>query len=143
MEMIMLKIIKLPNYLFFLMICIVVDSPAHELQRSFYSHSCYCKRRAESAVEYKCMNKKTAGTCLSDIIKDAFCIHANLFSWDTLKIAGVIVPATLIARKFDEKIQCNFYDSQKHKNINQVPKWTHEIARFINGPVIIFLGLQG
>jgi hypothetical protein len=136
--------IKFSNYLFFLTILFVVsDTYAGIAEKSFYAKTCYCQRRAQSVIENKCIGQKTAGIYLSDIIKDAFCIHQNLFSWDTLKIAAVIVPAALITRKFDEKIQCNFYDAKHHKNICQLPKWTHELARIINGPVITFLGIQG
>lgn len=80
---------------------------------------------------------------VTTFVRDVYLLHKNLINWDTLKVAAAIVPATLIAHHYDEKIQCSFYDKHYHKNINQMPNWTRELARHITGPTIGLLAIQG
>jgi membrane-associated phospholipid phosphatase len=109
---------------------------------SFWSQRAYIQRRNDAAQK-DCKNGKLR---FSGVIKrcgrDFALLHKNLFSWDTLKVAAVIVPSVAVAYKFDHKIHKNFYDVQHHKNVRQPPKWTRELARFITAPIIAGLGSQ-
>ncbi|RTL07043.1 phosphatase PAP2 family protein [Candidatus Dependentiae bacterium] len=92
-------------------------------------------------------NRQTPSKYVSEFVttfaRDIYLLHKNLIDWDTLKVAAAIVPATLIAHHYDEKIQCTFYDKNHHKNIHQMPHWTRELARHITGPVIGLFAIQG
>lgn len=92
-------------------------------------------------------NNKTPSKYISQFVtrfaRDIYLLHKNLIDWNTFKVAAAIVPATLIAHHYDEKIQCTFYDKHHHKNINQMPHWTRELARHITGPTIGLLAIQG
>src|ERR1700679_3481291 len=97
--------------LFLCVLFLGCSTPVKAEEEGFYSQRSYCQRRTNKVFLDRSEGKKTFGDCFSDILKDAFYIHKNLLSWDTLKVAAAIVPSALIARKFDEKIQCNFYDA--------------------------------
>lgn len=56
-----------------------------------------------------------------DIFKDALAIHYNLLTWDSLKILGVFTPIYLASYVTDKRIHRQFYNPEKHKNINQIP----------------------
>jgi membrane-associated phospholipid phosphatase len=109
---------------------------------SSWSHRAYIQRR-NYASQKECKEGKLR---LSGIIKrcgvDLALLHKNIFDWDTLKVAALVVPTVALAYKFDHKIHANFYDVQNHKNVRQPPRWTRELARFINAPIIAGLGSQ-
>lgn len=105
------------------------------------SHKSYIKRRNDAAL--KKPHTRYVSEFVTTFARNVYLLHRNLIDWDTLKVAAGIVPATLIAHHFDDKIQCTFYDKNNHKNINQMPHWTRELARHITGPTIGLLAIQG
>ena len=76
------------------------------------------------------------------ILLDALELHRNLFTWDTLKIAGVLFPFYFGTRLIDEKLQNCFYDRHHHKNIHYIPKPCHSIAQCSIAIPIVLLGSQ-
>jgi len=86
--------------------------------------------------------KSFSGKCVS-VFSDVFDFHKNLISPDTLKVAAITIPSFFIARFADDSVHECFYNRLNHKNINQMPHWSHEVARVITGPTITFLALQG
>ncbi len=72
----------------------------------------------------------------SDILN----LHKNLFTWNSFKVICSMFPLFVGARILDEKLQRCFYDAQNHKNINQLPKWCHTIAKLSIGIPIVLLG---
>ncbi|HTM06340.1 MAG TPA: phosphatase PAP2 family protein [Patescibacteria group bacterium] len=108
-----------------------------------YSKHSYIERRKNYATNEKHQSKRHVSTFVTRFARDVFLLHKNLCTWDTLKVAAAIVPTTLIAHHFDDKIQASFYDKHHHKNTNQLPHWTREFARHITGPTIGLLALQG
>lgn len=93
--------------------------------------------------------KKTyanVGWALSDAIRHAFYnvfyLHANIFTWDTLKVASTMFPIYVGSRMFDEHLQNWFYNSKFHKNINQMPGWCQDFARYSIALPIFLLGMD-
>ncbi len=74
--------------------------------------------------------------------KNIFDIHKNLFSWDSFRMITLTFPFFIGSRMIDEKLQRCFYDEQRHKNVDQVPAWCHEVARWSIGVPIALLGMQ-
>ncbi len=75
--------------------------------------------------------------------KDVLLIHKNIFSWDSYKILLTTFPFFIGSRMIDEKLQRCFFDDTHHKNINNPPKWCHELARWSIGVPIALLGIKG
>ena len=93
--------------------------------------------------------KKTyanVGWAISDAISHAFSnifyLHTNIFTWDTLKVASTIFPIYVGSRMFDERLQNWFYNSKFHKNINQMPRWCHDFAKYSIALPIFLLGMD-
>jgi hypothetical protein len=84
-----------------------------------------------------------AAQTVGGVLKDAFVLNVNLFSWDSFKIIGSIFPFFIGARMIDENLQMHFYDSVHHKNIRQIPGWCHDFAQKSIAVPIVLLGLQG
>lgn len=78
---------------------------------------------------------------LGEIGIDALRLHRYLFTTTSVKILTGMAPFYLTARMFDEDFQCRFYDNQQHKNVNQLPKACHEIAK--NGVAVPMVFLSG
>lgn len=79
---------------------------------------------------------------IGGVLKDAFILNVNLFSWDTFKILASTFPLFIGARMIDENIQMHFYDPVYHKNIRQMPKWCHDVAQKSIAAPIVLLGIQ-
>lgn len=99
--------------------------------------------------ELRPRKKKTyanVGWALSDAISHAFYnvfyLHTNIFRWDTLKVASTMFPIYVGARMIDERLQNWFYNSRVHKNINQMPKWCHDFAKYSIALPIFLLGMD-
>jgi membrane-associated phospholipid phosphatase len=107
------------------------------------SKKAYIKSRSQRFQETRKQEKKTVSDYFSGILVDAFRFHTNLISLETLKVAAAVVPSFFLVRHYDDKIHECFYNSHEHKNTNQMPGWTREVARVITGPTITFLALQG
>jgi membrane-associated phospholipid phosphatase len=75
-------------------------------------------------------------------IKDAFLLNANLISAESFIVIASTLPIYLASRLVDEHIQCHFFTHETHKNINQLPKWCHELVRFGVGVPIVLFGSQ-
>ena len=85
----------------------------------------------------KCEKKNPIGESAALIGCEIAGIFKNLFDWDTLKIAAITFPFFVGARIIDEKLHSCFYDFDKHKNINNPPKWCHDFAEWsVSGPMI-------
>jgi hypothetical protein len=67
---------------------------------------------------------------IGSIVKDMGLIVKNIFDWDTFKIVATSFPFLAMSRVVDEKLQNCFYDKRHHKNIRQLPDWTHKVADF-------------
>lgn len=79
------------------------------------------------------------GQFLGQIVIDALDLHYNLFSRNTAKVLTGFVPFYLLTRLLDEDIQCHFYDSKTHKNINQFHNHCHTAAKVSIGIPMVFL----
>ncbi len=77
---------------------------------------------------------------LGYIVSDIGCLHKNLFSWDSIKIATFTFPIFIGARMIDERLQKHFFDEEKQKNINKPPSWCKNLAKYSIAPPILFLG---
>lgn len=77
-----------------------------------------------------------------DILKDIYMLHANLFSLETFKIIVSLFPFFITTRMIDESVHRKFYDSICHKNINQMPSWCHDVAKWSISIPIVLLGAQ-
>lgn len=55
-------------------------------------------------------------------------MQIQLFTWDTMKILAVLLPAYFGTRTMDKDFQYYFYDGSAHRNIHQVPKWLCELS---------------
>lgn len=109
---------------------------------SYYSKKSLIMRRNEAAMYARATDCVRPTDIFTRLGRDVLLLNRYLFTWDTLKVAAVIVPAATLAYHFDHTIQECFHDRTTHKNINQMPGWTRELARFINMPIIALLGTQ-
>lgn len=76
---------------------------------------------------------------LGQALKDVIDLNLNIISKETFIVIACTLPAYLTTRQFDEHIQCHFFSHKHHENINQCPKWCHELVRFgIGVPIVIF-----
>jgi membrane-associated phospholipid phosphatase len=103
----------------------------------------------KTEMDVRSRKKKTyanVGWALSDAINHAFYnlfyLHLNIFTWDTLKIASTIFPVYVGSRMVDEPLQNWFYNSRFHKNINQMPGWCHDFAKYSIALPIFLLGMD-
>lgn len=83
---------------------------------------------------------KAVGEAISDAVGDVLSLHKNLFSWDSFKIISTVFPLFIGARMIDEKLQRCFYDPQCHKNVNQMPRWCHDLAKTSIAVPLVLLG---
>lgn len=63
-------------------------------------------------------------------VKDMGLIVKNLFDFDSFKIISTTFPFFAAGCIVDDTLQNCFYDKSYHKNIHQLPSWTHNIADF-------------
>lgn len=77
---------------------------------------------------------------LNHVVRDIALLNYNVLSWDTFKIAVTLFPAVIAARMFDQRVQNCFFDAKHQKNVCQLPKACHDIAKFSIGLPILFLG---
>jgi hypothetical protein len=103
---------------------------------SWWSQYMHQKRRKEVA------RTQTMSYFLRNALCDIVQVNLNLIAWDSFKVVAGTLPLFIGARMIDEKVQRNFYDTRCHKNLNQPPGWSREIARLAAAPIISFLGLQ-
>jgi len=103
------------------------------------------KRRKRKKYVYvrtpECLKRKGPGF-IWDLIKDAFFLNVNLFSWDTYKVVVGMFPLFIGARMVDRRIQDYFFCHESFKNCNQLPHWCHEVARLGLAIPIVALGSQ-
>lgn len=64
------------------------------------------------------------------VIKDMGLVVKNLFDFDSFKIVSTAFPFVAASCIVDDKLQNCFYDGHHHKNIHQLPWWTHRVADF-------------
>lgn len=83
---------------------------------------------------------KNAGGYFAEALLDVLRLHKNLFDPDSFKIIASFFPAYITSRTFDCDIQNNFYCRTHHKNINQMCKSVHTVARFGLGIPMAILG---
>lgn len=74
-----------------------------------------------------------------EVVIDALDLQVNLFSLTSAKILTAITPFYLGSRFIDETVQCHFYDPAHHKNINQLPKACHSLAKGLIGIPMVAL----
>ena len=79
---------------------------------------------------------------IGQAIKDAALLNLNLISTESFIVIASTLPVYLAARLADEPLQCHFFTHNGHKNINQMPKWCHDVGRFGIGVPIVLLGSQ-
>lgn len=80
---------------------------------------------------------------MGNIFEDILVLNRNLFLWNSFKVVATTFPLFVGARMIDEKLQNCFYDSNNHKNLNQMPAWCHDVAKASIAFPIVFLGLKG
>jgi membrane-associated phospholipid phosphatase len=120
--------------------CFVVTS-------SLYSHqqiSMPCFSRSMRRKLYAPLSQRANGFSvvprfLAQLGIDIVELNRNVFSAHSAAILTGITPLYLLARRFDETVQSNFYDAASHKNINQLPNACHGIARKGVGVPIVAL----
>jgi membrane-associated phospholipid phosphatase len=76
---------------------------------------------------------------LKTFFKDIIQLNLNLISFDTYKIFTTTFPFFIAARMVDYNIHANFYCKTHHRNLNQMPCWCDNVARF--GLAIPIVGL--
>ena len=64
------------------------------------------------------------------LVKDMGLVVKNVFDWDSFKIVSISFPFFAMGCMVDDKLQNCFYDRHHHKNICQLPHWTHTVADF-------------
>ena len=64
------------------------------------------------------------------VVKDMGLVVKNLFDWDSFKIVTTAFPLFAASCMIDDQLQSCFYDPRHHKNIHQLPAWTHRTADF-------------
>lgn len=99
------------------------------------------KRKSIKNLKYE-QDRRLVKQGLSDIVADAFRLNLNILSWDTFKIISTVFPLYIGMRMVDDRIQSNFFCHHHKKNINQLPFWCHEVARFGLGIPIVLFGSQ-
>lgn len=77
---------------------------------------------------------------LKGAVFDAFQLHTNIFSCDSLKIVFMTVPFFIGSRIVDGHLQDHFFDHKEKKNINGPPKWFKDVAKYSIAPAIVLLG---
>lgn len=77
---------------------------------------------------------------LGNAVMDALWLHRYIFSSTSACIATGFLPFYLTARTIDEDVQSRFYDSLRHKNVEQLPSTCHKIAK--SGIAIPMIGLS-
>src|SRR5262249_33108080 len=102
-------------------------------------HSCQRPRKKFCCTA---MPLRQSFNFVGNIIKDAFLLNKNLISTESFIVIASTLPIYLASRLVDEHIQCHFFTHETHKNINQLPKCCHEIARWSVGVPIVLLGSQ-
>lgn len=144
--------------LFFLILCATTSEGArrrppqkeHPRVDPYDTQLCVLpKPFGDTEKHLKPRKKKTyanVGWALSDAIRHAFYnvfwLHVNIFTWDTLKVASTMFPIYVGSRMFDERLQNWFYNSRFHKNINQMPRWCHDLAKYSIALPIFMLGMD-
>ena len=117
-----------------------VESSGQEVQKPIKK-----KRKKRKKYVYlrtpACLKRKGPGF-IWDLVKDAFLLNVNLFSWDTYKIVVGMFPFFIGARMVDRRIQDHFFCHESFKNCNQLPHWCHEVVRFGLSIPIVALGSQ-
>lgn len=91
---------------------------------------------------YRNLHCKSPLGFIGQAFKDVIQLNLNILSYDTVKILGVAFPAYAGSRMVDEDLQRHFFCHDTHKNINQCPKWCHEVIRFGLAVPIVLLGSQ-
>ncbi len=125
----------------------------HDTQHFLARRLAYVKRKKQKQKERRRKGlplpfrrcTKSSGVFTNYIgyyIRDTFYLHKNLFTWNSFKIITATFPLFIGSRMIDEKLQNKFYDASWHKNINQLPKWCQEIAKWSVGVPMFLLGSQ-
>jgi membrane-associated phospholipid phosphatase len=78
----------------------------------------------------------------SGIVRDVVDLNYQLFSWESFSIIAATFPPFIAARMVDERVQSCFYHRGRHKNVNQLPSWCQDAARYVIGVPAVFFGLQ-
>ena len=110
---------------------------------SFCSKKDYVMARNNYAQLQREHKTNYASRFVTELVQDVFLLHKNLFHSDSLKVVAPVLPTVLGTYCYDKKIQSYFYDPRCHKNINQFPRWTRELTRYITLPIIALFGIQG
>lgn len=91
------------------------------------------------SIRHKIRKKQRISHFLNNPIKDIFLLHKNLISWSSLKILSVAAPFYVITHAFDDHIHSCFYDEDRHKNMNQLPRGCSTFAsKGMAVPIAIF-----
>lgn len=117
------------------------DIPEQEKQKPVKKKKCTKRKKYVYLRTPECLKRKGPGF-IWDLIKDAFFLNVNLFSWDTYKIVVGLFPVFIGARMIDRRLQDHFFSHESFKNCNQFPHWCHEVVRFGLAIPIVALGSQ-
>jgi hypothetical protein len=77
----------------------------------------------------------------NDCARDIFSLHKNLFRKQSIEVLSVALPAYLIGRSLDERLQKDFYDATKHAGCNQVSKTVYRLSDIGGGSLIYTMSL--
>lgn len=105
-----------------MVVCLIVIQDSSIFAEQVAGTATYCVPNMQS--NYSCESGSYYASCrsfLGTLIKDAIDINLNLFSKETLIIAGIAVPSYFVARRHDRAIHHYFYDGKRHKNRRQLP----------------------
>ena len=100
--------------------------------------SCHLPRKKSCNTSFL----RSGFNIIGQAIKDSFLLNTNLISTESFIVIASTLPIYLGARLADDPLQCHFFTHNGHKNINQMPHWCHNFARFGIGIPIVLFGSQ-
>ncbi|MDP3889260.1 MAG: phosphatase PAP2 family protein [bacterium] len=112
---------------------------------SYASTVCLDKEKKELGThqrQRKRRNGRATRNFFSSVAQDVIDLNKNIFTWDSLKVAAIVLPFYVGSRMIDEELQSCFYDPRHHKNVNPMPDWCHAAAKWGITAPIIFFGAQ-
>jgi len=115
-----------------LLLCSIADCSAWDLRKIFDSKHNDIEGFLHIPHIPKC------DPLLVSILRDATLLNRDLISWRTYEVFSAAFPFYIMGRMVDETFHSVFYDSYKHQNLNQLPKWVVDYSDvLIFGPLTV------
>jgi hypothetical protein len=120
----------------------IADTPTPQSLKNFGYRFCDSCDRPKKIFCSPCPTLHRGFNIVANAFRDAIRLNLNLISTESFIVIASTLPVYLGARLADDHIQCHFFSHRNHKNINQMPKWCHELVRFGVGVPIVIFGSQ-